>query len=160
MTETTPYEIVPRTDLGELVNPRTGVVVTRSSDDDDVIDLLAFLRDGRARLDEYDGEVSQWLRERADARKKWTLAGGRASMPSDRPEKTWNKRLLGEILGALHDEGVISTAELEACAPMVVEVRIQEVTKLRDRMLPAVVERIDAAIVEVPKGSRPVKVKR
>lgn len=158
MSDVVPF--IPTVDAtGELINPRTGMVVTPESSDEDVIDLLVYLREGRDRLAELDGEISQWLRSRADARGKWTLLGGRASMPSPKPEKTWNKVRLAEILGALHDEGVISTAELEACAPLVVEVRIQEVTKLRSRMLPAVVERIDAAVVEVPKTSRAVKVR-
>lgn len=145
--------------IAELVNPETGVVVTRDSSDDDVIDLLAFLREGRKRLDELDGEVSSWLRDRADARGKWTLAKGRVTMPSDKMETTWNKVKLAEILAALHDEGVITSDEWEACAPLVIEVRLKAVGELRDKSAPAVVARIDEAKVLVPKGSRPVKVK-
>lgn len=142
-----------------LVIPDTGVVVTKESPDEDVAELLAYLREGRKRLDELDGEVSSWLRDRADARGKWTLAGGRVSMPSNRPETTWNKVKLAETLAALHDEGLITGEDLEECAPLVVELRLAAITKLRDRSMPAIVERIDAAKVSVPKGSRPVKVK-
>lgn len=144
---------------GELVNPATGSVVTPDSSDEDVIDLLVYLRDGRDRLAELDGEISSWLRDRADARGKWTLLHGRATMPSNKMETTWNKVMLADILSALFEEGVITADELEACAPTIVEVRISQVKELRDRSIPAIVDRLDAAKVEVPKSSRPVKVK-
>lgn len=150
---------IPETTGADLVNPETGVVVTRDSPDDDVIDLLAFLRRGRERLDELDGEISQWLRERADARGKWTLAGGRASMPSNREQITWNQPALLETLERLHEEGAIKATDLERVAPMERRISFTELKALRERSLPAVVEQIDDAQVRVPKSARPVKIR-
>jgi hypothetical protein len=64
--EAAPTTLPAVTADGGLVNPRTGEVVNVDSPDDAVIDLLQFIRDGRALLDTLDGEVSQWLRARAD----------------------------------------------------------------------------------------------
>jgi len=152
-------DIVPRALTGELVNPRTGEAVTPDSPDDVVIDFLEFLRLAGTELSMLDGEVSQWLRDRADARRKWTLAGGRVSMPSDRDEVTWNKLDLVTVLSTLEAEGAISAADLEEVAPLVREVHVAALNRLIDRSLPDVVERIRACQVHVPKRSRPVKIR-
>lgn len=152
-------DIVPRAQSGELVNPQTGEVVTRESSDDVVIDFLSFLRVAGSELADLDQEVSQWLRDRADARGKWTLAHGRATMPSNRDEVTWNKPLLLDVLIELEVEQRITLEDLEEVAPLERQVSVVALNRLLDRSLPEVVERIKRCQVHVPKRSRPVKVR-
>lgn len=155
--ETAPTTLPAVTDDGGVVNPRTGEVVTSESPDDVVIDMLQFIRDGRALLDTLDGEVSHWLRARADARRTWTLGGGRASMPSDRPATEWSVTKLAALLPQLVAAGTISQADADACLQTVVVVVATEVNRVKNAMLPHVAKAILDCRVEVPRGSRKVK---
>jgi hypothetical protein len=157
--EAAPTTLPAVTADGGLVNPRTGEVVNVDSPDDAVIDLLQFIRDGRALLDTLDGEVSQWLRARADARRTWTLAGGRASMPSDRPTTEWSVTKLAELLPRLVADGHITQGDADACLQTVVVVVSSEVKRVKNAAIPRIAEAIMDCRVEVPRGSRKVQLK-
>jgi len=157
--EAAPDTLPAVTDAGGLVNPRTGQVVDETSSDTDVIDLLRFIRDCRGVIDALDGEVSQWLRSRADVRQKWTLAGGAASMPSNRPDTSWSLDKLRVLLPQLVSAGHITQRDADACLQTTVTVVAAEVNRLKDTATPAIAEALMDCRVEVPKTSRKVKLR-
>jgi len=157
--EASPDTLPAVTDTGGLVNPRTGQVVDETSSDEDVIDLLRFIRDCRSVIDALDGEVSQWLRSRADVRQKWTLAGGAASMPSNRPDTSWSLEALQVLLPQLVAAGHITQREADACLQTTVVVIAAEVNRLKDGATQKVAEALMECRVERPKTSRRVSLR-
>lgn len=150
--------VVRTTEAGALVNPRTGAVVTEDSDDEDLVDFLVFLRDGKKLIDSIDGDVSQWLRERADARQRWTLAGGRASMPSNRPTAEWDDKALATTLDLLVGGGDVTPEQRDACFRVKREVVAAQVKALLDTASPRAARMINACKVLTEKTSRRVTV--
>jgi hypothetical protein len=157
--EAAPDTLPVVTDGGGLVNPRTGQVVDATSTDTDVIDLLRFIRDCRKVVDALDGEVSHWLRDRSDVRRRWTFAGGQASVPSDRPNTEWSLTRLAVLLPQLVDTGHISQTDADACLATTVQVVASEVNRLKNEATPDVAQALMDCRVEVPKTSRRVSLK-
>lgn len=151
-------ELVPVNEQGLMINPRTGVVISDASSDDDLADFLSFLREGRKLIDGIDGDVSEWLRARADARGKWTIAGGRVSMPSNRPGTSWDTDALITLLDELLAEGEIPD-DMHASAVKVTRTLDLAAAKaiLAGASVP-VAHRFNACKVSVPVGSRKVRV--
>ena len=154
----TGVELIPVNPAGLMINPRTGAVISDTAGDDDLIDFLEFLRDTRQLVDDLDGDVSEWLRARADVRGKWTLDGGRASMPSNRPGTAWDETLLKRTLDDLLIEGKIDEADHQLCVVHTPTVIVSSVNALIGRALPDVVVRLQACKVVKPVGARKVKV--
>lgn len=149
---------LPATSDGLLLNPRTGAVITEDSADDDLVDFLVFLRDSKKLIDGLDGDISQWLRERADARQAWTLAGGRASMPSNRPATEWSVPALTEVLALLVADHELTPEMAADCFRVKREVDSGMVKALLAGASPKAARMINSCRIEVPKTSRRVSV--
>lgn len=125
------HSLVPVTETGGIINPATGQEVTVESADDVILDLLEFLTEAHSRIKQIEGTFGAILIERADKRKKWTFAEGRASVPSPDAGGSWDPVMLEDVLRTMVRRNRIDQEAADACLhqpPLPdVEVRVRAV---------------------------------